>query len=89
MRKTFAALALATLVVLAGPVAAHADDKYPPTPPSPAPVTTVVGETTRTGGSAALPSTGLSDAVLPIGVAGGVLALGGAVLLITRRAVRR
>lgn len=95
MRKTSAALALATLIVLAGPVAAQADDQYPPAPPSPAPVSTVVKTTgptvvnTSTGSTGALPSTGLSDAVVPIGIAGGVLALGGVALLASRRAARR
>lgn len=96
MRKTSAALALATLIILTGPVVAHADDQYPPSPPSPAPVSTVektsTGSTivnTSTGSTSALPSTGLSDAVVPIGIAGGVLALGGVALLASRRAARR
>ncbi|MFE1645126.1 LPXTG cell wall anchor domain-containing protein [Microbacterium sp. P01] len=53
----------------------------------------VAGPTAATaaaaGGTGTLPATGMSDSVLPIGIAGGVIALLGGGLLVTRRLVRR
>lgn len=89
MRKTFAALALATLITLAAPVVAQADDRYPPDPPALSPASTTVVDRPAGPARAALPATGMSDAVVPIGIAGGILALGGVGLLVTRRLARR
>ena len=125
MRKIFAALALATLTILAVPAAASADDSYLPVAPSTTPsavacdgdpaspsslsdgsssasaaagstasstsgtASRCVTDPATTGQLAALPTTGMSAAVLPIAVVGGLLALLGVVLLVSRRLARR
>lgn len=89
MQKHFAALAVAALLTFAAPVAAHADNGYTPDPPVDAPGSSTVLSPPTDSAPAALPSTGMSDAVIPIGIAGGVLVLGGVGVLVSRRLARR